>query len=761
MDPKDGLLDDLASPEQIAAANGPVDTIVPALDEAELDAEIANQAKYGNSPVRTAVESALSAATLGASNQLLGQTALARQGLKQRQDLNPVASGIGEVGGIIASSLIEAPLLPANMAVKAGKVAEDITSRAIAQRLKSKAAREVLSKVTGGAAEGGIYSLGNLNSEQALGNAEFNGENIVGSAGAGALLGGGFGGVLGAVNATVPLASKTFGKLNKKLVENSESLLDDVAAAKEMSGLSLTKRYKIEQKDPEFFKELPQYYREKLNLNVWTDPTERAAANKVVLENAGRELGKIHKQLDEIVATNPAVTPSRAQMYQPLLDKIEAEGKLLSISENANASKISVLQDLKDDILKHAVKDRPFNYREFDDLRKSYQSMKWSKTGIEAQDFKANVAGALRAEARKSVDAMAARISAAYKGTPVETLAADLKAFNRDYHIASTLDEPFSKRADKKAGLSHMDTIEAWAAINIAGGPLGGAAFLAKKLTNTDLRRNAVILWDIKRQYEATKKLALESIDSFFKGTKKPARAASLRALVSSGFSLDENKKAPKNSNEAFKNVSKNLIALKTDPEFLTERLAKTTARISTAAPAASGAAQQALVRAVDFLDAKLPRPVTSGSDGLFKKEFIPSSLQLAKFERYLQVVEHPFSILTDLEKGTITREHVEALKTVYPTLYTELQTGILDKVTKEGNKLSYGKKLQLGILLDIPTDESLEPINIAGLQANFAAQAQTEQGGQATTGVSSTATKNLNFADRAASGTQKVAGRE
>jgi hypothetical protein len=87
--------------------------------------------------------------------------------------------------------------------------------------------------------------------------------------------------------------------------------------------------------------------------------------------------------------------------------------------------------------------------------------------------------------------------------------------------------------------------------------------------------------------------------------------------------------------------------------------------------------------------------------------------------------VDAPLTVFDDLKAGTLTREHVEALQNVYPSIYTRLQEASMNYLQKEGENLSYQKRITLGLLLDLPSDASLEPDNIAGLQSNFAAEGE------------------------------------
>ena len=179
--------------------------------------------------------------------------------------------------------------------------------------------------------------------------------------------------------------------------------------------------------------------------------------------------------------------------------------------------------------------------------------------------------------------------------------------------------------------------------------------------------------------------------------------------------------KAPKTREAAFYNLQRNFENLTADAVL--NRSNKTTSLLYDSAPETSAALDGVAVRAVEFLASKLPRksaPV--GMLELLNRPRPPSDHELAKFERYLKAVEQPTSVLQDLETGQLSREGVEALHTVYPAMYTELRNYVVEKLQSEPTELSYNKKLQLGLLLDITVDVSMLPQNVVALQSSFSA---------------------------------------
>ena len=109
-------------------------------------------------------------------------------------------------------------------------------------------------------------------------------------------------------------------------------------------------------------------------------------------------------------------------------------------------------------------------------------------------------------------------------------------------------------------------------------------------------------------------------------------------------------------------------------------------------------------------------------------------------------------SALEDLESGRLSREKVEAIREIYPNLYSRIQEQTMEYITKNADNISYSKRLQLGVLLDIPSDTSLVPQNMIKLQQTFTPQ---EEQPQSENDISA-----IDFADNAQSSTEKITNR-
>jgi len=84
------------------------------------------------------------------------------------------------------------------------------------------------------------------------------------------------------------------------------------------------------------------------------------------------------------------------------------------------------------------------------------------------------------------------------------------------------------------------------------------------------------------------------------------------------------------------------------NPDVLVEKLNRRTAQIYDEAPETAAALDMVGQRAVMFLSSKLPRK--ESMPGMLKRPYQPSNLEMAKFKRYVGVVEDPLSAVKNLE---------------------------------------------------------------------------------------------------------------
>jgi hypothetical protein len=153
-------------------------------------------------------------------------------------------------------------------------------------------------------------------------------------------------------------------------------------------------------------------------------------------------------------------------------------------------------------------------------------------------------------------------------------------------------------------------------------------------------------------------------------------------------------------------------------------------AAIPGAAPEVIQSAQETAQRSARFLAAKIPpNPTKAGSLSPQLDKTQPSKADQAKFLDYFDTVDDPTSALRSLEKGRITPQQVEALQAVYPEMYRTVQQQVMDHLQGLKEPLPYQQRIKLGVLLQIPTDPTLQPAFVQAIQGIYAAQPEQGQG--------------------------------
>lgn len=139
---------------------------------------------------------------------------------------------------------------------------------------------------------------------------------------------------------------------------------------------------------------------------------------------------------------------------------------------------------------------------------------------------------------------------------------------------------------------------------------------------------------------------------------------------------------------------------------------------------------------AVAFLHSKAPvaynAPFASGPG-------VVNPVDQAKWERYVEGVLHPITTLEMAAASRLSVEHVEALRTVYPHTYQQIRSALLEEMARaeaEGRRIPLKRRLQLGLLLDVPTDFSLTDKGYAALQLVHARKPTNDLNAQPTGAV-------------------------
>jgi hypothetical protein len=164
------------------------------------------------------------------------------------------------------------------------------------------------------------------------------------------------------------------------------------------------------------------------------------------------------------------------------------------------------------------------------------------------------------------------------------------------------------------------------------------------------------------------------------------------------------------------------LMRFAANPVEAINHLGETTAGLYESAPQTTASLHSTALRASQFLVSKLP----SRSQGPLDQKLPLSSSEISKFNRYYETVENPIGVLADARSGTITSEQMETLATVYPKLYEEMKSEVMESVAAHAEVIgrgesSYKTRLGIGLFLGEPIDLSMTPTSIMNAQTLFA----------------------------------------
>jgi hypothetical protein len=756
--------------------------------------------KYGDQNLRTAAESALSAATLGISDKALVESGLVdAEDLAGRREANPFASGVGSVGGLAASlafpggaaaKAAQAATTTGKVAATAGKVASTATALPRVAQAAGKTAetalanvikkygkdstvhniiKQTIAKGAGGAVEGGFYGVGHLISENALNDVELSVENLVSNIGMGALLGGATSSGLVILPALGSVAGKKIASGTKQvreslgkslgpkgeamkavLKEKSEKLTDANSLMGDILGWTPSRRVNWE-KNPDLYDNVASWTHENLKIKNIQRADHFLNQLKNVEKRTANAANKLFEEVDSKVST-PAY-----KLYQDMLSTLKGVEE-----RNRTGYMNKLIKDFRKKVHSKEILPDSAPHAKYGRTYKLVPNVGLAEKSKNLLELRRQIDEVVNWGDKKTADHALIKIREQINNTLKDIAeknipggGAQFRKINYDIRMTKRLIDDVMKKEAKGGGKSALENVLDFKNLGLAilghgigGIEVAGTIAAGKALLESEMVKRARIIHALEKAGKKNDEAVKGYVSKFFEGAKnatgttlKPVNRFASKygkdtfrvSLINSELSkpYDDTKKKPKNRMEAFQTVSNNLSRLKTEPELLEKLIGRKILPMYEAAPRSAMTMIDTAVRGIDFLASKLPKPLTER--GMFRKhEFEPSEIQLRKFERYLTAVNNPMSVIEDFAAGTLTREGAEALQVVYPKIFQGLQQTVLAYGTEKNIVLPLQKRIQVGILLDIPSDISLQPKHLAALQQSFADQAESEQDSQA-----------------------------
>ncbi len=172
------------------------------------------------------------------------------------------------------------------------------------------------------------------------------------------------------------------------------------------------------------------------------------------------------------------------------------------------------------------------------------------------------------------------------------------------------------------------------------------------------------------------------------------------------------------------------VATMQANPALVTKKVGDALGPIGTDAPKTTAAATQVAINGLNWLASRMPmsRNDPYSLTPQFRAGSNASDSEIAQHMRYVEALDNPTGILDKAMRGTLTPDAVEAVRDNYPQLYKQIQQDMMTSLVEAKSPLPYGRRIQIGVLLDLPTDQTLAPDFVSAMQATYTA---TEKAGQ------------------------------
>lgn len=684
--------------------------------------------EYGDRQGAAGAYGVLRGASLGLSDAILPALGIAsEEELRQTGAQNPGASLAGELAGAVGGAFIGAA--PAGLASRAGA------------RVAERAGGGVLGAAAGGAAEGALYGAGQGVSKVSLAEDPMSAEAAIAEIGTSALLGGAIGGVAGAgaglLDEAITAGKNAAGRV-ARAADEAAPVVDDVA---KVADDAIPAAAPSEARKALDSLDAPPAWATKAD-DVAAKPAAAAeAAGDVARKAEPADFAKFrtdYEQLDQWSAQMIRRAERKAYANDEAVQAAVAD---LRAARKASNDMVPARRAYEVEAAGAQGRKAPYDWDKVDDaaltgihgradfestLAAHEEALANLKTAFGDKFDKFQVTRLPKAPAGPADDAVVA--AAQGGGLPglksLDELPPPAQAAVKET-IAAKEAEGFGLK-DLAAGVAGdwvLDTLTGGAAG--MGGMLGG--MLGRRLLGRLTRGSLGALKGSVRQSAAaaTQKAAKVAEAVLGKASKATTRTAPLAVLAAARFA-DSDAKQPKTLADAYHARSKEIAMAQANPMATRQRLHDGLAGFWAADPLLADKMESLAQARIDFLAAKMPKNPGVGSL-LTKSRYTPSDQAIARWGRYVEAAENPMSVLDSLADGTMTKEGVETLQTLYPAMYSAVKLEILKQAPKLEASLPYDREVMLSAFMGVPVNGLMQPQSIALLQSTFAPTEQEQ----------------------------------
>lgn len=210
---------------------------------------------------------------------------------------------------------------------------------------------------------------------------------------------------------------------------------------------------------------------------------------------------------------------------------------------------------------------------------------------------------------------------------------------------------------------------------------------------------------------------------SIIRGTQNIMREVPAGALGAGAIPREEQRKEERKTLDLIQRLT-------ADPEEMVTRLDDATKDVAEFAPKTAQSMALSASQAVSFLASKAPQRPNMGP---LSPQYEFSDSEVAKFQRYSDVVEDPLSILDQVESGTLTMEAMETITQVYPGMYQDMKMQLMENIADLGEgpaamDMPYATKMCLSMFMGQDLVASLGAQSIAMNQMVLAQTGQQQE---------------------------------
>lgn len=184
-----------------------------------------------------------------------------------------------------------------------------------------------------------------------------------------------------------------------------------------------------------------------------------------------------------------------------------------------------------------------------------------------------------------------------------------------------------------------------------------------------------------------------------------------------------------KTRQENFAKQMDGLTQMVTNAQQMAQQLG--TGDLANYAPATAAALGAQASKAAQFLQSKAPKNPDSEIMPALQTPWKPSFDQMLKFDRYVKAVNDPMAVMDDLRRGVVTPESVEAMRTVYPKLLSDLQEKMMTRLQGYSGTLSPQQRNAIQTLFGAQTRDTTATFQQIHQQAAAQKAAQDQAAAQ------------------------------